>query len=136
MSLRSFCTQFEVLLYNSQNLISVLCLHTICSIWPIDMTLSGATTLVQSGPGGNTNEGLLHIPKSSKAGDSSSGCLVWYPRHSLWGVGITPAEMQSVYSAALAEWAETIHGWLVGWLFGFYGISTFVGYLTPKPFLC
>ena len=22
------------------------------------------------------------------------------------------------------------------WLFGFYGISTFVGYLTPNPFLC
>ena len=22
-----------------------------------------------------------------------------------------------------------------GWLFGFYGISTFVGYLTPDPFL-
>ena len=24
---------------------------------------------------------------------------------------------------------------LVGWVFGFYGISTFVGYLTPDPFL-
>ena len=24
--------------------------------------------------------------------------------------------------------------WLVGWL-GFYGISTFVGYLMPSPFL-
>ena len=24
---------------------------------------------------------------------------------------------------------------LLGWLFGFYGISTFVGYLTPNPFL-
>ena len=24
---------------------------------------------------------------------------------------------------------------LVGWLFGFNGISTFVGYLTPNPFL-
>ena len=23
----------------------------------------------------------------------------------------------------------------IGWLFGFYGISTFVGYLTPNPFL-
>ena len=22
-----------------------------------------------------------------------------------------------------------------GWLVGFYGISTFVGYLTPNPFL-
>ena len=25
--------------------------------------------------------------------------------------------------------------WLVGWLFGFYGVSTFVGYLMPNPFL-
>ena len=25
---------------------------------------------------------------------------------------------------------------LFGWLVGFYGISTFVGYLTPNPFLC
>ena len=24
---------------------------------------------------------------------------------------------------------------LVGWLFGFYAISTFIGYLTPIPFL-
>ena len=24
-------------------------------------------------------------------------------------------------------------GWMVGWV---YGISTFVGYLTPKPILC
>ena len=23
-----------------------------------------------------------------------------------------------------------------GWLVGFYGISTFVGYLMPNPFLC
>ena len=23
----------------------------------------------------------------------------------------------------------------IGWLFGFYGISTFVGYLMPNPFL-
>ena len=25
---------------------------------------------------------------------------------------------------------------LVGWFVGFYGISTFVGYSTPNPFLC
>ena len=24
---------------------------------------------------------------------------------------------------------------MVGWLFGFHGISIFVGYLTPNPFL-
>ena len=31
---------------------------------------------------------------------------------------------------------ELVVGWLVGWLVGFYGISTFLGYLTPNPFLC
>ena len=25
---------------------------------------------------------------------------------------------------------------VVGWLFGFYGLSTFMGYLKPNPFLC
>ena len=27
-----------------------------------------------------------------------------------------------------------IRSWLFGWLFGFYGISTFVSYLTPYAF--
>ena len=35
------------------------------SIWPIDRTLSGATTLSQSGPASEGNEELLHIPQSS-----------------------------------------------------------------------
>ena len=25
---------------------------------------------------------------------------------------------------------------MIGWLVGFYGISTLVGYLTPNPLLC
>ena len=29
----------------------------------------------------------------------------------------------------------TFFDWLVGWVGGFYGILTFVGYLTPNPFL-
>ena len=38
------------------------------------------------------------------------------------------------------KWHENIlcepkYIWLVGWLFGFYGISTFVGYSMPNPFL-
>ena len=32
------------------------------SIWPIDMTLSGAPTLGQSGPGSDGNERVLCIP--------------------------------------------------------------------------
>ena len=35
------------------------------SIWPIDMTLSDATTQGQSRPGSNGNEGLLCIPQIS-----------------------------------------------------------------------
>ena len=61
MTVTSFCVQFQVLLYNSHNLTSVICLHTVCSIWPIERTLSGATTLGQNGPGSNGNEGVLHI---------------------------------------------------------------------------
>ena len=34
------------------------------SIWPIDMTPSGATTPNQSGPGSDSNEGVLRILQS------------------------------------------------------------------------
>ena len=74
---------FQVLLYNSHNLASVICLHTVCSIWPIDRTLSGPTTLGQSGPGNNGNEGVLHIPQIFKAGALPSNCLMSYLRYSL-----------------------------------------------------
>ena len=33
--------------------------------WSIDRTLSVATTMSQSGPGNDGNEGVLHIPQSS-----------------------------------------------------------------------
>ena len=36
-----------------------------CSIWPIDRTLSGATTPGQSLPRSNDNKEVLHIPQSS-----------------------------------------------------------------------
>ena len=73
------------------------------SIWPIDRTLSGATTPGQSGPGSDGNEGVLRIPQNfSITGTSPSDCLVLYPGHSL--VGSYPsAEVQSVYSTAPAD---------------------------------
>ena len=68
------------------------------SIWPIDMTLSGATTPGQSGSGSNGSEGVFHIIQSSSiTGASLSDCLVSYPGHSM---GDSSAEMQSVYSTA------------------------------------
>ena len=52
------------------------------SIWPLDRTLSGATTM--GGPGGNGNEGVIYISQSSSiTGTSPSDCLVSYPGHSL-----------------------------------------------------
>ena len=43
------------------------------------LVLSGTTTLRQSGPGSNGNEGVLHIPQSpSITGTSPSDCLVSY----------------------------------------------------------
>ena len=54
------------------------------SIWPIDRTLSSATTPVQSEPGSDGSEEVLCIPQSSSnTGTSPSDCLVSYLGHSL-----------------------------------------------------
>ena len=83
---------FQVFLYNSHNLTAVFCLHTVCSIWPIDRTLSGATTPGQSGPGSDDNEGVLYISQISEAGVFPSDSLMSHPGHSLrWG-GLTPLQ--------------------------------------------
>ena len=84
MSLSSFLhivKWFQVLLYNTHNLTSVICLHTVCSIWPIDRTLSGATSPGQSEPESNDNERVLHILQIFKAGTLSSDGLIPYPGH-------------------------------------------------------
>ena len=54
------------------------------------MTLSGATTLSQSGPGSTGNEGVLHIPQSSIiTGALPSDCLMSYIQATHWGWGLT-----------------------------------------------
>ena len=54
------------------------------SIWPIDRTLSGATTPGQSGPGSNGNEEVLRILQSSRIiGASPLDSLVSYTGHLL-----------------------------------------------------
>ena len=66
------------------------------SIQPLDRALSGATIPGQSGPGSNSNEGMLCIPLSPRiTGTSPSECFVSYPGHSLWG--FTPLQMCSRY---------------------------------------
>ena len=57
------------------------------SIWPIDRTLSDATTLAQSGPGSDGNEGVIHILDTLP-----SDCLVSLSGHSLVGWGLTPRQ--------------------------------------------
>ena len=69
-----------------------------------DRALSGATTPGQSGPGSDSNEGVLRIPQSSSTAGTSSDFLVPYQGHSLGG-SYSSAEVQSVYSTALADWA-------------------------------
>ena len=87
---------FQVLLYNSHNLTLVICLHTVCSIWPIDRTLSATIIPSQSGPESN---GILQI--------SQIGAFGWFSvifRTLIRGeVSYFSAEMQSVYSTALAD---------------------------------
>ena len=77
------------------------------SIWPIDTTLSGATTPDQSRPGSDGKERVLRIPQSSSISRiSSSGYLVSYPGHSFREKESYPsAEMQLVYSTTPAGWA-------------------------------
>ena len=57
--------------------------HLVCSIWAIDRTLSGFTTLGQSRSGSNGNEWVLHILQISKVGTSPSYCLISYPGYLL-----------------------------------------------------
>ena len=53
------------------------------SIGLIDKARSGTTIPGLSGPGSDSNKGVLRIP-----GASPSNGLVLYPGHSLWGRGI------------------------------------------------
>ena len=66
----------------------------------MDRTLSGATTLGQSGPGSDGNKEVFHIPQCSSITEGlSSVSLVSDPEH-LFGEFYPSAKMKSVYSAA------------------------------------
>ena len=74
------------------------------SIRLIDKTLLGAATPGQSGPASDGNKEVFCVPQSfSITGASPSDCLVSYLGHSL-EESYPSAEIQSVYSAALADW--------------------------------
>ena len=74
------------------------------SFLPIDRTLSGAIVPVQSGHGGDGNEGVLCIPTSFSITEaSSSDYLVLYSGHSL-GECHYSAEIQSEHCAVPVDW--------------------------------
>ena len=79
----------------------------------------------QSGPWSNGTEGLIHTDLQNC--NLTIKCnLESYERHHFFaGVMRDLTPLQEIKLAKL-----------VGWFVGFYGISTFVGYLTPNPFLC
>ena len=59
------------------------------SIWPIDETLTGTSTLSQSGPESNDKEGLSLLPQRSKTRAFTIRCnLVSYQKHLLGGRGV------------------------------------------------
>ena len=69
------------------------------------LTLSGATTLCQRGPGIDGNDGVLCISQSSSIrGAPLTDCLMSYPGYSLQESYLC-ARIQSVYSAPPAECA-------------------------------
>ena len=75
------------------------------STWPIDRTLSGATTPSQSGPGSDGNGRVLCIPQSSSiTGTLPSDCLITYLGPSLME-SYPSGEKESVYFTAPADWA-------------------------------
>ena len=89
------------------------------SIWPIDKILSVATTPSQSEPGNDSNKGVLCIAQiSSITGASPSDCLMSHLGH-LLGESNPSAEIQSVYSAAPADWASLKRKcWLCIYIYG------------------
>ena len=76
------------------------------SIWPIDRTLSSATTQSQSGPGNDSNKGVLRIPQiPCITGTSPSDSLVSYAGHPL-GESYSSAEKKLVNSTVQADWVN------------------------------
>ena len=108
------------------------------SIWPKDTTLSSATTPGLSLPGGNGNEGVLHIPQSSSiTGTSPSNCYVPYAGYSL-GRSYSSAEVQLVYSAAPANLAIFIVCIRVSCSFTFFckQLDLFLWFCKLVGFMC
>ena len=83
------------------------------SIWTIDKTLSGATTLGQSGPESEGNKGYSTFPKALALLEPQHKIISVISRTLIgWG-SYSSAEMQSVYFTAPADWATLVEGLLL-----------------------
>ena len=78
----------------------------------------GTTTPDKSGPGSDGNKWVLCIPQSSSINIASSDCLESYPGLSP-GKSYLSAEMQSVYSAAPADWVSDYY-YYISWRFEYF----------------
>ena len=106
---------FQVLLFNKQfYLPAVICLNTVkwsnSSSWPIDGTQSGTTTLGQSGPESNGNEGVFHIFQSSRTGASPWDSFVTYPRYLMRRGVLTICRdaVSVIYSPSQMVWVSVL----------------------------
>ena len=94
---------FQVLLYNGHNFISVICLHTVCSIWPIDRCYHSRSEWTW---GAMARMGYSTLPKSPWLEPHHQIVYQCRIQDTGWGGVFYPsAAMQLVYSTALPAWA-------------------------------
>ena len=82
----------SILIHINYSIIYKYLYNSVLHIWPIDRTLSSATTPERTGPGSNGNKGVLCIPQSSSIARASPS--VSYTGQSL-GESYRSAEKQS-----------------------------------------
>ena len=74
-------------------------------MWPIEGSLTGTTTLCQSGTGSNGNDGVLYIPQSSRTGAHIQMQFKIIFRTLVARKSYPSTEMESVYSKAPTDWS-------------------------------
>ena len=84
------------------------------SIWPINRTLSGATTQAQSGPGSNGNVGVLHILQSSSITRPHHQIVQCHIHDTHWG-SLTPLHRcsQCILQPQLIRQSSILASWEV-----------------------
>ena len=82
------------------------------SFWPLDRTLTDATSPGKTAPVNDSNSGLLRIPQSSCMSETSlSECSVTYLWHSLWE-GLTPLQRSSRFISSITIYCLHTVQWL------------------------